>query len=200
MAGREFGSPPSVIEEFGPEWRNWLYLLYRKVYQRSYSISIATIDGIVDMNAAVSARMTEGLIGFAPVSFSIDSTKQSKMFSLTLPEDWVKGTPLTFGLAFANVQTQSGVVTVATEILLRNTPVGADLGLLTGVIGTTTTSLPLDTGLNTLHYDEIIIAAPANLEPLMSLHFRLSRISDSCVGDVGYKDVIFTYQGFINHE
>jgi len=201
MAGRDIPPPPNVISEFSVEWRNWLYLLFRKVKQRTFTISIPGIAGLDDPLAAITTRMTDGMIGIAPVALAEAGQSQNRRFSFTLPDDWVQGSPLTMGIVFANVEApQTGVVNVVSEILLKAIPVGDFLGDQTGAVATINTALPSNVDLGILHYDEISIAPGPLYTPGMSMHFKLTRESDSCVGDVGYKDILIKYTGLINHE
>jgi len=199
MAGREFGSPPSVIEEFGPEWRNWLYLLYRKVYKRDNFIFIQAINGIGD--GQPSNTMAEGLIGIAPVIFAEDNRRMNQSFSSVIPLDWVQGTDLEIGIMFANTQAQSGATAVVTEIVFEGTSVGEDLSL-PGTPFTLTTPLPNNVAANILHIETFFITPQPDINPGNGFQFELARSgadgADTCSGDVGYKQIIIKYQAFIN--
>jgi len=193
MAGRDFGPPPNTVEEFGSVWRNWLYLLYRKVYKRDNFIFIQAINGIGD--GQPSNTMAEGLIGIAPVILAQDSRRMNQNFSSVIPLDWVQGTDLEIGIMFANTQAQSGVTAVVTEIVFEDTSVGEDLSL-PGTPVTLTTPLPNNVAANILHIETFFITPQTDLNPGNGFQFTLAR--DGSDAADGYKQIIIKYQAFIN--
>jgi len=201
MAGREFGPPPSIVSEFSVIWRNWLNLVYHKIYTRSFYVFIQAIDGIGDGNP--SNTMTEGLIGIAPVILAPDNKRTDQNFSAILPLDWIPGTDIKFVITFANVQAQTGITSIQTEINYSSTAIGEDLSL-SATSSFVTSTLPNNVAANILHLVEFTITPLSDVVPGRQFQFELARVggdvNDTCVGDVGYKMIAFVYQGFINHE
>jgi len=201
MAGRSLGPPPFTVSGFDAIWRNWLNLVYRKIYTRFFYIYIQAIDGIGDGNP--SNTMAEGLIGIAPVILAPDNKRTDQNFSSVIPHDWVPGTDLNFIITFANVQAQTGVTSIRTEINYSSTAVGEDLTLAATSVFITST-LPNNVAANILHITKLTITPQPDVEPGRQFQFELARVGndgkDTCVGDVGYKVIAFEYRGFINPE
>jgi len=195
MAGREFGPPPSRIQEFEISWRNWLYLVFKKIYQRTYSINLPAYDSV---SPSVNP-MVDGLVSIAPVVLADDTTGEFRYLSFELPENWVTGSDLKVRVRFMNTTTQVGVVTVNTQVLYRNN------ALLEVVSGSatliTTNTLASNVLANTLHVTADWTIPASTLSQGDSIYLRLGRdITDSCVGDVAYQVVTIDYTGFLNHE
>ena len=201
MAGREIPPPPNKVSDFGMAWRNWLYLVYRKVNKRTHLEVKQVIDGIGDGNP--NNTMQEGLIGIAPVGLAQDNRRMDRNFAWEIPLNWVKGSSFEFGITFANTQSQTGLVSVVTEVNFRSTKVGEDLSLA-GVPTILELELPNNVAANILHIVTITIVPSSDLEPGNPFQFEIARVgadvADTCVGDVGYKDIGIAYEGFINHE
>ncbi len=193
MAGRELPPPPSRIQEFEITWRNWLYLVFKKIVKRTYSINLQASNSV----SPAANAMVDGLVGIAPVVLADDTTAESRHLSFELPENWVEGSDLTVRVRFMNTTTQTGVVTVKTQLLYLST------ALLEVVTGSTTLSatntLSNNVAANTLH-----VTADWTISGLSqgdSIYLQLDRdVTDSCVGDVAYQVVTVDYTGFINHE
>lgn len=201
MAGREIPPPPNKVADFGMAWRNWLYLVYRKVNKRTHLEVKQIIDGIGDGNP--NNTMQEGLIGIAPVGFAQDSRRMDRNFSWEIPLNWVKGSNLEFGITFANTQAQTGLVSVVTEVNFEATSIGEDLSLA-GTAVVLELELPNNVAANILHLATIVIIPSPDLNPGNPVQFEIARVgtdaADTCVGDVGYKEIAIAYDGFINHE
>ncbi len=201
MAGREFGPPPSIIKDFDETWKRWLNLIYRKVYKRTFIIFIQAIEGIGD--GVPNNTLQEGLIGIAPVVFGQDDRRMNRNYSWAIPDDWVIGTDFQFAITYANVNAQSGDVSVVSEINFGSTAQGEDLSL-PGTPIILVAPLQTSAPANTLH--SIVITVPSNPVSLpgRTVQFELARngqdAQDTCVGDVGYKQILIRYQGYINHE
>ncbi len=195
MAGREFGPPPSRIQEFEITWRNWLYLVFKKIYKRTYSVNLPAFNSV----SPTSNPMVDGLIGIVPIVLADDTTVETRNFSVELPENWVQGTDLIASIRFFNAATQTGVVTVKTQLLYLN------IALLEVATGSTTlattTTLANNVNANTLHVTADLIIPASTLSSGDSIYLRLERdVTDSCVGDVAYQVISINYTGFINHE
>lgn len=201
MAGREFGPPPSIVKEFEQTWKQWLYLVYKKIYKRQFYNFIQAIDGIGD--GQPSNTMAEGLIGICPVIFGQDNSRQSRNFSSAIPLNWVPGTEIEFAITFANVDAQAGDTAVVTEINYESTAIGEDLSL-PGTPTLITTPLPTNVAANILHIAIIKVTPLPDAVPGRPFQFELARngqdAADTCSGDVGYKEIVISYTGFINPE
>lgn len=201
MAGREFGPPPFVVQEFDASWRNWLFLLFRKVYKRTFFIIFQAIDGIGDGNP--SNTLQEGLIGIAPVMLGQDNRRMNRNYSGVIPSNWVQGTDFDISVTFANVDAQTGSTSIVTEINYGDTALGEDLSL-PGSAVTVITALTNNAAANLLQVAQFTIMPSDDVEPGHQFQFELARdgadAADTCSGDVGYVEIYIQYQGFINHE
>ena len=197
MAGREFGPPPSIITEFNQVWRNWLNLVFEKIYKRTYALNIQ----LITTQPHVSIGMTEGLLGDSTVYLADDTATEYSYFGFLLPLDWVPGTDLTLRITFINSTVQTGVKTVVTRIGYNVRALGSDV---TGspVTLTDTVSLPSAVAALTLHQGGALPIPGSALTLGDNLVCWIGRIatSDTCVGDVGYQNISIEYTGYINHE
>lgn len=195
MAGRELPPPPSRVQDFEITWRNWLYLLFKKIVKRTYTIELPAYNSV----SPTANAMTDGLVGITPVVLADDTTQETRNLSFEIPEDWVVGSDLKVRVRFMNTTTQTGVVTVNTRLLYRST---ALLEVSTGSTTlTTTNTLANNVAANTLHVTADWTIAGSVLSQGDSVSLQLERnISDSCVGDVAYQVISIDYTGFLNHE
>lgn len=194
--GRELPPPPSRVQDFEITWRNWLYLLFKKSVKRTYTIELPAYNSV----SPASNNMVNGLIGvIVPVILADDATAETRNLSFNLPNNWVKGTNLTVTIRFFNTATQTGVVTVKTQLLYLN------IALLEVATGSTTlattTTLANNVIANTLHETASLTIPESTLSEGDSIYLRLERdITDTCVGDVAYQVISIDYTGFLNHE
>jgi len=197
MAGREFGPPPSVITEFNHVWRNWLNLVFQKIYKRTFTVELQAINSY----SPATNPMTDGVVGIGPVALADDTTGESRNFAFVLPLNWVSGSDLTINAHFINVSAQTGVKTVVTDI--NYLAVAAEeVASGAGTNITDTVSLSSGVAANTFHVsgDLTIPASALTLGDTVFLELLRDPVTDTCVGDVGYQNIIIEYQGFINHE
>lgn len=197
MAGREIGPPPTTVVEFSSLWRNWLYLVSRKIYKRTYTLEVHAFQSV----SPAANPMVEGVIGIAPVVLADDTTDESRHLSFQLPIDWVSGTDLTVSVYFANVGVQTGVKTVITKLTYNAVAAEEDAS---GAGATLTDTVTLTSGVaaNTYHTSGNITlpASALTLGDTIFLTLLRDATTDTCVGDVGYQTIIIQYSGFINHE
>jgi len=197
MAGREFGPPPSRVQEFESIWRQWLNLVYRKIYKRTFTVVLQATNSV----SPSSNPMVDGLVGIGPVALADATTNESRHLAFALPLDWVVGSDLTAKVHFANTTTQTGVKTVITKLTylavgLEEVASGAGTAL------TDTVSLSSGVAANTFHTsgDFTIPATALALGDTVFLKLERDATTDTCTGDVGYQNIVIEYTGFINHE
>ncbi len=195
MAGREFGPPPSRIQEFEISWRNWLYLLYKKIYKRTYQIELQAFNSVV----APSNSMADGVIGIAPIVLADDTTNESRHLAFNLPINWVSGTDLIIKIRLANASAQTGIKTVITK-LTYNAIALEEVISSAGTILTDTLSLESGVAANTYHVSGSFTIPAQSLGDTVFLELQRDATNDTCVGDVAYQSLLIEYQGFINHE
>jgi len=197
MAGREFGPPPSNVPEFNSTWRNWFYLIYKKVYKRTYSLELQAINSYTPG----ANPMVDGLVGIGPVVLADATTNETRNLSFKVPINWVAGTDLTININFVNVSAQTGVKTVITK--LTYLAVAAE-EVASGAGSALTDTVSLSTGVaaNTNHVSGNLTIPSSALAQDDTVFLTLERdaATDTCVGDVGYQNIIIQYTGFINHE
>lgn len=197
MSGRQFGPPPSQIPEFNEAWRNWLYLVYKKLYRKTKDVHLY-------MSAALSPSidpMADGLIGLAPVALADDTKDESRNLSMHVFPDWIPGTDINIHVYMINTQAQTGITNVITEL----TYISAGIGEVMNGAGTTLTdtfSLPNNVAANTLHETGVftIPASALALDDIIFIKILRRGSSDTCVGDVGYDGVHIRYNAFINQD
>jgi len=197
MAGREFGPPPASVSEFTITWRNWLYLVFKKIYKRTFSIEIQANNSY----GPASNPMTESVVGIAPVVLADATTNETRNLSFKIPLDWVAGTALTVNINFINISGQTGVKTVITKLTYLSIAAEEVAGGA-GTALTDTVSLASGVAANTYHVsgDLTIPANALALSDTVFLKLERDATNDTCVGDVGYQNLVIKYTGFINHE
>ncbi len=197
MAGREFGPPPSVITEFNHVWRNWLNLVFQKIYKRTYTVELQATNSV----SPSSNPMVDGVIGIGPVALADATTDESRHLSFALPENWQVGSDLTVKIHFANIALQTGVKNVITKLTyLAVAPEEVASG--TGTTLTDTVTLTSGVAANTFHVsgDLTIPESALALGDTVFLELIRDATTDTCTGDVGYQNIIIEYTGYINHE
>lgn len=197
MAGREFGPPPSIVPEFDSIWRQWLHLVYRKIYKRTHTLTLPFSES----RGHASLPMAAGLLNFSPVHLADDTTDEYQYFGFNLPENWVPGTDLKLYVRFALVSSQTGVKDVRTSIEFAVRPLGNSLSGSNGGINDIKT-LEENATANTYRETGVITIPKNTLSLGVSIFIELYRkaSTDSCVGDVAYQNIFIEYQGYINHE
>ena len=197
MAGREFGPPPSIVTEFNHVWRNWLNLVFEKIYKRTYTVELQATNSV----SPAANPMVDGVMGIGPVALADATTDESRHLAFALPENWVAGSDLTVNIHFANIGLQTGVKTVITK--LTYLAVAAE-EVASGAGTTLTDTVTLTTGVaaNTFHVsgDLTIPATALALGDTVFLHLIRDATTDTCTADVGYQNIIIEYTGYINHE
>jgi len=197
VAGREFGPPPSVIAEFNYVWRNWLNLVFQKIYKRTYTIELQATNSV----SPAANPMVDGVVGIGPVALADATTNESRHLAFALPENWMVGTALTVKVHYANISAQTGVKNVITQLTyLAVAPEEVASGA--GTTLSDTVSLTSGVAANTLHVSGnlTIPAAALALGDTVFLQLIRNAATDTCVGDVGYQNIIIEYTGYINHE
>jgi len=196
MAGRNFGPPPNIVVEFNEIWRNWLNLVYQKIYKRIFTIDLQASNSV----SPSSNPMVDGVIAITPVVLADDTTNESRHFSVVIPDDWVVGTGLTLNVYFANTTTQTGVKNVITNIAYLAI---AASEVITGAGTTITDTVTLPTGVaaDTSHVSGSfsIPGSALSAGDVLSLQLIRNSATDTCVGDVAYINLLVRYTGLINH-
>lgn len=197
MAGRDFGPPPSVINEFDSVWRNWLNLVFQKLYKRTYTIELQATNSV----SPSSNPMVDGVMGIAPVALADAATNESRHLAFSIPINWIKGTDLTVNVNFANIGLQSGVKTIITKLTYLGIA-AEEVASGSGTALTDTVTLSSSVAANTFHTsgDFTIPASALALGDTVFLKLERDAATDTCTGDVGYQSVVIKYQGYINHE
>jgi hypothetical protein len=202
MAGREFGPPPSVVQEFDITWRNWLYLVFKKIYKRQFDLFFQMTSSI-GLDGGGTRSMTDGVIGVSPVALASDSKLEGRFFSMVIPEDYVAGTDVLFLITVINSTTQTGVKSLVTNMDVLITGIGDN------ALDPSTQIQIIDLfpsgAVAGLYIDLAVLTIPAaSIGDKRVIQFEIQRdggdVSDTVVGDVGYKELVFRYTGFINHE
>lgn len=197
MAGREFGPPPTRVSEFNATWRNWLYLVFKKIYKRTYSLDLQAINSV----SPAANPMVDGVVGIGPVVLADAATNETRNLGFALPLNWVPGTNLTAKIHFTNISAQTGIKNVITK--LTYLAVGAEeVASGAGTALTDTVSLATGVAANTYHLsgDLTIPASALALNDTLFLKLERDATNDTCAGDVGYQNINVNYTGFINHE
>lgn len=197
MAGREFGPPPSVIAEFNHVWRDWLNLVFQKIYKRTFTLELQATNSV----APSSNPMVDGVLGIGPVALADATTNESRHLAFVVPENWMSGTDLIVNVHYANISAQTGVKNVITKLTyLAIAPEEVASG--SGTALTDTVTLSSGVAANTLHTsgDFTIPATALTLRDTVFLKLERDAATDTCTGDVGYQNIIIEYQGYINHE
>ena len=197
MAGRKFGPPPTVITEFNQTWRNWLVLIYGKVYKRTFTVELQVTNSV----SPSSNPMVDGVVGIGPVALADDTTNESRHLAFVMPLDWVVGSDLTVNVNYVNIGIQTGVKTVITQ-LTYNAFTSEELANGAGTTLTDTVSLTSGVAANTHHVsgDMTIPATALALGDTVFLQLIRDASTDTCVGDVGYQSIVIEYSGYLNHE
>lgn len=197
MAGRDFGPPPYIVPEFNVIWRNWLNLVYQKIYKRTFTIDLQATNSV----SPASNPMVDGVMGIAPVALAGAITNESRHLAFVVPENWISGSDLTVKIRFANISGQAGVKTVIT--LLAYLPIAAEeVASGTGTTLTDTVSLATGVAANTFHVsaDLTIPGSALSLNDTVFLKLTRDAATDTCTGDVGYQSIVIEYSGLLNHE
>lgn len=197
MAGREFGPPPAQVPEFESVWRNWLYLVYRKIYKSTFLINLQATNSY----SPASNPMTDGVMGLAPVALADATTNESRNLSFAMPLNWVPGTALTVKIYYANISAQTGVKTVITKVTYLSIAT-EEVASGAGTALTDTVTLTSGVAANTFHQsgNMTIPASALALGDMVFLQLLRDAATDTCTGDVGYQNVVIEYTGFINHK
>lgn len=197
MAGRDFGPPPYIVPEFSVIWRNWLNLVYRKIYKRSYTIELQATNSV----SPPSNPMVDGVIGVAPVALADDTTNESRHLAFAIPVNWITGTQLTLNIHYANTTTQTGVKTIVSSVTY-NAIAPNEVASGGGTVITDTLTLANNVVANTFHISGnlIIPASALALGDTVFIQLVRAAANDTCVGDVGFQNIVVTYTGFLNQE
>ncbi len=197
MAGRSFGPPPSLVPDFTIIWRNWLNLVYQKIYKRTFTIDLQTSNSV----SPASNPMVDGVLAVMPVVLADDTTNESRHFSFVIPDDWIIGSGVTVNIYFVNISTQTGVKNVITQIAYLASAVSE---VISGAGTTVTDTVTLVTGVaaSTTHItgDLTIPGSALAAGDVVSIQLIRDAATDTCVGDVAYINLLVRYTGLVNHE
>ena len=197
MAGRDFGPPPSIVTEFNITWRNWLNLVYHKVYKRTFTVELQATNSV----SPAANPMADGVIGVSPVALADDTTNESRNLVFLVPVNWIVGSDLTVAIYFANTTLQAGIKTIISSITYSVVAVGEDLSAAGSAI-TDTLTLPNNVAANTYHKSGNLIIPGSALAvgDVVAISLARDAANDTCVGDVGFQLVSVAYNGLLNHE
>jgi len=197
MAGRDFGPPPYIVPEFSVIWRNWLNLVYRKIYKRTFTLNLQASNSV----SPSSNPMVDSVLAIAPVVLADDTTNESRHFSFVVPDDWILGSSLTVNVYFANITTQTGIKNVISLIAyLANATGEVVSGTGTSVSDTATLATGLAASTINVSGDFVIPGSALAAGDTVSLQLIRDAVNDTCVGDVAYINLLVRYSGLINHE
>jgi hypothetical protein len=196
VAGRDFGPPPSIVLDFNVTWRNWLNLVYRKLYKRTYIVELLAYQSV-----SPASPMVDGVIGLVPVVLADDTTDEFRNLSFFIPNNWIVGSDIIVTANFINTTVQVGVKNVITKITY-NAYASDELANGAGTVLTDTLTLVNNVAANTSHESGsfTIPGTALALNDTVALYLQRDAATDTCVGDVGYQNLIIEYSGLLNHE
>jgi len=182
------------------QWGKWFETVYKKLNTRKFSAYLQVTAGL----SPSIDPMVDGLIGIAPVALADDAKDESRNLAFHMPLNWVEGTDITIHIHLIPVGSQTGVVSVVTDLTYLSVAYGEDAS----AAGTTLNSvyaLPSGIAAGTIVEGPTftIPASALSLDDKIFLKVQRtagSNVLDTAVGDIGYDGIHFEYTGYINHE